>query len=279
MRCLVFGASSQIGHFLLPRLEAMQAQVLAVSRVARSTPALANVTWRQAQLPDFAPASFDSIIAFAPLHALAQWLSQCETAPARKLVATGSMSAESKRDSAVASDRALSRMLREGEAALAAQCARLGIDFLILRPTLIYGAGMDKSLTPIAHRALRLRVFPLPLAKGLRQPVHADDIALAVLAALRAGKLGGITLEIGGGERIEYREMFRRVHASLPLRTLPLPIPASALRVLARAVPAARGPVSRLAQDLLADNRELQRMLGIAPRGFAPDAATWGLRE
>jgi hypothetical protein len=53
----------------------------------------------------------------------------------------------------------------------------------ILRPTLIYGAGIDRSITPIVQRALRLRLFPIPLAGGLRQPVHADDIARAVVAA------------------------------------------------------------------------------------------------
>lgn len=279
MAFLVLGASSQIGHFLLPRLA--PAPLLAVSRVARDAPALPHVEWQQAELPnlpdEFARRRFDAIVSFGPLGALATWLSRCERAPTAKLVATSSMSAESKQESPVEADRAISRMLREGEAALAAQCARLDIDFLILRPTLIYGAGMDKSLTPIARRALKWRVFPLPQARGLRQPVHADDIAQAVVAALNVEKLGGITLPIGGGERLAYSEMFRRVRASLPW-TLPLPVPLFALHALANVVPAARGPVSRLEENLVADNDGLQRVLGVALRGFAPEAETW-MRE
>lgn len=276
---LVFGASSQIGRFLLPRLLAAGDEVVAVSRVARDAPPSRNLRWLQAALPElpdeFAQRRFASIVSFGPLDGLAQWLAKFDTAPAPALVATSSMSAESKRESAVEGDRALSQRLRDGEDALKAQCARLGIDFAILRPTLIYGAGLDKSLTPIARRAMKWRAFPLPQAHGLRQPVHADDIAQAVVAALNVEKLGGITVQIGGGERIEYAEMFRRVRASLGVATLPLPVPLPALRAAAFALPKLRGPVSRLQQDLLADNGELQRVLGVRPRAFHPDATMW----
>jgi nucleoside-diphosphate-sugar epimerase len=276
MAVVVFGASSQIGHFVLPRLTAAGHSVVAFSRAPRSG-GRPGVAWRQGalgRLPPM-PAQFDGVASFAPLDALAAWLATHETAPAPALVATSSMSAESKRASPIAADRALSQQLREGEAALAAQCERLGIDFLILRPTLIYGAGLDKSLTPIARRALRWRLFPIPQACGLRQPVHADDIAQAVSAALALPHLGGRVVSIGGGERLPYRVVFERVRVSLPRYALPLPLPLAALRLAARAVPALRGPVSRLQDDLVADNAALSAMLGVLPRGFHPDAATW----
>ena len=276
MAVVVFGASSQIGHFLLRRLARAGQAAVAVSRSPRSAGASA-VAWRCGALPQLAPMplQFDAVVGFAPLDALAAWLARHEMAPAPVLVATSSMSAESKRASPIAADRALSRRLREGEAALAAQCARLGIDHLILRPTLIYGAGLDRSLTPIAMRALRWRLFPLPQAGGLRQPVHADDIAQAVLAALALPQRGGCVLPIGGGERLPYRAMFERVRASLPRFTLPLRVPMAALRLAAVLVPSLRGPVSRLQDDLVADNTALSATLGIHPRGFHPDATTW----
>jgi hypothetical protein len=84
-------------------------------------------------------------------------------------------------------------------------------------------------------------------------------------------------IPIGGGERLPAAEMFGRVRASLPARTLPLPIPASLVRAGARIVPALRGPLVRLEQDLVADNTELERLLGLYPRGFDPDRACWGL--
>ncbi|AGG90238.1 NAD-dependent epimerase/dehydratase family protein [Rhodanobacter denitrificans] len=275
MTVLVFGGSSQIGHFLLPRLLASGEAVLALSRQPR--PAQAGVTWLQGTLPDRMPRlpELSAIISFGPLQGLADWLAQATLADAPRVVATSSMSAESKRDSGVPAERALARRLRDGEAALAAACERHGCAWTVLRPTLVYGAGLDKSLTPIARRAMRLRLFPLPSGRGLRQPVHADDIAQAVLAALECPAAAGRILPIGGGERLRSGEMFARVRRSLPRATVPLPLPAWLLRLGQRALPPLRGPLSRLDSDLVADNGELQRLLGMRPRPFRPDAAMW----
>ncbi|MGH8159397.1 MAG: NAD(P)H-binding protein [Rhodanobacter sp.] len=275
MTVLVLGGSSQIGHFLLPRLRASGEQVLALSRHPR--PQQAGVDWLQGALPAAVPAlpPLSAIISFSPLWALTEWLSQAPLSDAPRVIATSSMSAETKRDSSVPAERDISRQLREGEAALAAACARHGCAWTVLRPTLIYGAGLDKSLTPIARRAMRLRLFPLPAGSGLRQPVHADDIAQAVLAALECPMAAGRILPIGGGERLPAAEMFARVRRSLPRATVPLPLPAWLLRLGRHALPPLRGPLNRLDADLVADNDELRRLLGISPRPFRPEPSMW----
>src|SRR6185437_9192860 len=102
-----------------------------------------------------------------------------------------------------------------GRAAPAAACrGRRRVAWTILRPTLVYGAARDKSLTPLARRATRWRVFGLPAGSGLRQPVHAADISAEVLRALDGGARGRV-LQIGGGERLTASAMFERVRASL----------------------------------------------------------------
>lgn len=277
MAVVVIGASSQIGHFLLQRLSQSRTAVLAVSRRAHAGHALDGVEWMRADLPSVTlpQQPFEAMASFGPMDRLAEWLAQLPCAPVAKLVATSSMSVLSKRKSAETEERELAQRLATGEQALIAQCERLGIDWLILRPTLIYGAGLDRSLTPIAQRALRWRVFPVPMANGLRQPVHADDIAKAVQVAFDLPRLGGRILQIGGGERLPYREMFKRVRASLSRSTICLPLPMGMMRGLARCLPRIRGPVSRLQQDLIADNGELIQALGVQPRPFRPDAQTW----
>jgi nucleoside-diphosphate-sugar epimerase len=185
------------------------------------------------------------------------------------------MSAESKQASPVPAERAVSQRLRDGEAALARVCDRRGVDWTILRPTLIYGAARDRSLTPLARSAARWRVFGLPAAGGLRQPVHAADVATAVLRALDGGAAGRV-IPIGGGERLPAEAMFARVRTSLPVRTLAVRIPAPLVRIGGRLVPSLRGPLTRLEQDLVADNGDLERLLGVHPRGFAPDRGCWG---
>jgi nucleoside-diphosphate-sugar epimerase len=273
---LVCGASSQIGWFLLPELVRAGPRVLALSR--RAQPLMESVTWLRGALPQ-PPTPVDaaaSVCSFAPLDALARWIASGAAPNLARVVATSSMSAVSKQASPVAAEREVSGRLREGEAALARACESRAIAWTILRPTLIYGAARDKSLTPLARRATRWRVFGLPAGAGLRQPVHAADIARAVLRALDGGAKGCV-LQMGGGERLTASMMFERVRASLPVRTLAIRIPGALVRAGARAVPPLRGPLTRLEQDLVADNTELERLLDVHPRGFSPDRACWGL--
>lgn len=275
MTVLVFGGSSQIGHYLLPLLAARDEPVFALSRALRAAPP--GIHWLAGNLPDRVPAvdGVSAIFSFGPLQSFADWLHSVELPHAPRVIATSSMSAETKRDSEVPAERALSETLRRGESALVAACARHGSDWTVLRPTLIYGAGLDKSLTPIARRAMRTRVFPLPAGRGMRQPVHAQDLALAALAALDTSASAMKILPIGGGERLPVAEMFARVRRSLPVDTLPMPIPAWSLRLARRGVGRLRGPLSRLEADLIADNTEVTRLLGVKPRPFRPDADCW----
>jgi nucleoside-diphosphate-sugar epimerase len=277
MTVLVLGGSSQIGHFLLPRLLAGGEQVLALSRQPRAAHAAAGITWLQGELPAGMPSlpPLSAIVSFGPLLALADWLAHCSPLDAPRVIATSSMSAESKRDSSVPAERAISRQLRDGETALAQACKRHDGCWTILRPTLVYGAGLDRSLSPIARRAMRTRLFPLPAGSGMRQPVHADDIALAVMAALECPAAAGRIIPIGGGERLPAAEMFARVRRSLPQATVPLPLPAWLLRWGRRAAPWLRGPLQRLELDLVADNDELQCLLGVQPRPFRPEPEAW----
>lgn len=275
MTVVVFGASSQIGHFLLPRLRARGEAIVALSRKPR--PEQVGVRWLQGDLPDQVPdmGQPTAVINFGPLNAFARWLESAGLASSTRVIATSSMSAESKQASDVPAERELSQTLRDGEAAVAAVCDSQGMAWTIFRPTLIYGAGIDKSLSPIARRASRLHVFPLPAGRGLRQPVHADDIAAAVVAALDHPEAAGRILPLGGGERLTAGEMFARVRRSLATPTVPVPIPAALLRAGRHAVPRLRGPLTRLEANLIADNTELQRLLGISPRPFQPDAGCW----
>lgn len=277
MIALVLGGSSQIGHCLLPLLQAEGIEVLALSRQpARGAPA--GVRWLQGALPAPLPPlpELHYVFSAGPLDALAAWLPAAPLAAGARVLATSSMSALSKQDSPLAAERALAARLRGAEQTLAQVCAQRGVGWTVLRPTLIYGVGRDRSLTPLVRRAQRTRLFPLPRGAGLRQPVHAADVARALLvAALRAQALDAV-LEFGGGERLSAAQMFARVRASLPFATLGVPLP-RALLAAAALHPVLRGPIARLDRDLIADNAPAVAALGVTPRAFRPDARCWGL--
>jgi nucleoside-diphosphate-sugar epimerase len=275
MTVWVFGGSGQIGHYLLPLLAARGEPVVALSRTTQ--PAMQGVSWLTGNFPDKVPVveGISAIFCFGPLQGLADWLANADLPHAPRVIATSSMSAETKRESDIPAEREISQILRHAEDTLAVACQRHGSDWTVLRPTLIYGVGLDKSLTPIAQRAMRTRLFPLPAGRGMRQPVHAQDIALAAMAALDTPASAMKILPIGGGERLPVGEMFARVRRSLPVDTCPLPIPAWSLRLARHSVKRLRGPLSRLEADLIADNTEMTRLLGVNPRPFRPDADCW----
>lgn len=270
---LVIGGTGAVGGFLLERLRAAGHTILALSR--SHPPPQAGVEWipgALAAMPALPP--FEAILCAGPLDQFTAWLDAAAPPGLRRVVALSSMSAASKQDSADAAERELAQRLIASEQRLARRCEALDAAWTLLRPTLIYGAGMDRSLTPLVRLARRYRVFPrLPGATGLRQPVHADDVAAACVAALAGG--AGQVFELGGGERLSYAQMLQRVRASLGVPAISLPLPISLLRLATRISGRGRGMVQRLTQDLVADNRAAEAAIGYGPRPFRPAADSW----
>lgn len=275
----VAGASGAVGRFLRPRLAEAGYEVFALSRRPRGSED--GVRWVVGDLDGEVPlpARLDAIFSVGPLDAFARWFERARFEGAPHVVALGSTSIDSKRDSIDAAERDVATRLREAEARLATAAARRGSAWTVLRPTLIYGAGLDRSLTLIARSALRWRVFPrLHGASGLRQPVHADDLAQACLAVVRHSACAARTYALGGGERLSFEAMLERVRVALPRRCLSVPMPLAGARMLARAGLVPRAAVERLRLDLVADDRAARADFGWAPRAFVVDAQAWGLR-
>jgi nucleoside-diphosphate-sugar epimerase len=280
---LVFGASGQIGAPLLERLGDAGWRVLAVSREARSD--APGRHWLQgdfARMPAL-PAAVDAIFSCGPLDLFARWY---EAAGLRcpRVVAFGSTSASTKQDSGDDAERELARRLLGAEARLHAAAEARGAAATLLRPTLVYGAGRDATLTRIAAMARRWGRFVLPTrADGLRQPVHVDDLAAAALAACEAQAAHGRAYDLPGGERLPYREMVARVLACVEprpaLHTLPMPVFLSLLRLAqARGIAGGLGPgaVARMREDLVFDAAPAARDFGYAPREFRPTPGIFG---
>lgn len=221
---------------------------------------------------DALPPQTDAIISLGPLDAFAGWLARAAPRGVCRVIALSSMSADSKRASPDPSERELAARLVAAERLLADAAAEIGAASTILRPTLIYGDGRDRSLAPIARFARRWRMLPIPLrAHGLRQPIHADDIAAAVVAALDRAATFGRVYELGGGERLRFDEMLARIAAAQPGPVLRIPVPRSALRLalrLRRDRAFGAAALQRLDSALIADNSAAARDFGHAPRAF-----------
>ncbi|MGH8172930.1 MAG: NAD-dependent epimerase/dehydratase family protein [Rhodanobacteraceae bacterium] len=281
---LVFGASGAIGRFLVPRLLGAGHEVVGVSRETHVT-RHSRLRWIRADLHADTPPmpDADAVFSVGPLDAFANWFARTSPQCRPRVVAIGSQSAETKHDSADPHERELAARLLAAERSLANAADARGTAWTVLRPTLVYGAGLDRSLMPIVAFARRWRVFPsLVQAHGLRQPVHADDLAAACLRVFETAQTSRHVYGVGGGERLDFSSMLARVRASLPFRVVPLPIPFMLARAgagLAAHLPgfgaASRSAVQRLGQDLVVDHAAAIADFGWSPRGFHPDASAW----
>lgn len=276
---LVFGLTGPLGQAFADGLQASDPPLLAVSR--RPQAASGRITWQHGGLADAPDPTLQvaTLVSLGPLDAFAQWFERSSLAPGR-IVAIGSTSVHAKKDSPDPAERALAHALRDAERRLAAAATARGSALTVLRPTLLYGRGSDRTLSRLVGLGRRWRLLPLPLrAGGLRQPVHVDDVASTVLGALRARSARPGFFDLPGGEALGFDQMvLRTLAAAAPgtaLVRLPGPLFRTGIRLLrglGRLEAAGEGVLARLDQDLVYDASPARTALDHYPRGFQPTA-------
>jgi nucleoside-diphosphate-sugar epimerase len=145
-----------------------------------------------------------------------------------------------------------------------------------LRPTLIYAEGRDTNITPLSRLIRRFGFMPLVGgAPGLRQPVHAEDLAIGAIAAATSAAAVNKVYALPGGETLAYREMIGRIFDGmrLPRRTISVPpLLWRAGFIMAKPLfPGANVAMgTRMMKDMTFDSTPAIRDLGWKPRAFNP---------
>ena len=279
----VLGASSLVGGCVLPLLRAAGWQVVAYTRQTQQRDEL-GVSWRVLPagvsgrpVPQDIAAMTPYWICVAPIWVLPDYFSLIETSGARRVIALSSTSRFTKVGSGDAAENAVAAKLIESEERVQAWAARSGIEWVVLRPTLIYGLGRDKNISEVARFIRRFEFFPLfGQALGLRQPIHAEDVATACVAALQAPDAANRAYNISGGEALAYRDMVARVFAALGRSTRFFTVPLWSFRLVVtvlRGLPRYRhwsaAMAERMNRDLVFDHAEAECDLGFKPRVFS----------
>ncbi|NOU09697.1 MAG: NAD-dependent epimerase/dehydratase family protein [Nitrospira sp.] len=276
----LLGANSLVGECVIQRLRKDGRHTVAFSRHPPDGRTEQRVTWLQ--LPSYSlPAhpegsQIKDWLCVAPIWVLPQYFSMIEVCSARRVVALSSTSLFVKHDSSDHGEQDVARRLAEGERALRVWAEAQGVEWVILRPTLIYGGGRDKNLTEIVRLVCRWGFFPLlGEAKGLRQPVHAEDVATACVSALTVPVAANLTYNLSGGETLSYREMVCRVFATLGKLPHLVKVPRWFFRLamaVLRLSPRYRHwtveMAERMNRDLVFDHTDAARDLGFSPRPF-----------
>ncbi|WP_197722042.1 NAD-dependent epimerase/dehydratase family protein [Sulfuriflexus mobilis] len=275
----LLGAKSLVGECLLSLMTESQWQVMAFSRQTRKSEAV-GIEWRSI-VPLSNPHTevgdkIEHWICVAPIWVLPDYFDLLAAYGAQRVVALSSTSRFTKDDSTDLEEQATALRLADAEARVREWAESRGVEWVILRPTLIYGLGRDKNISEIIRFIRRFGFFPLfGKAKGLRQPVHAADVAGACLAALQAPCAANRAYNISGGETLTYRDMVGRVFTALDRRTRLLTVPLWAFHLMVtvlRRLPRYRqwstAMAERMSRDLVFEHKEAENDLGFSPRPF-----------
>lgn len=152
-----------------------------------------------------------------------------------------------------------------------------GLDWTIVRPTMIYGTPGDRNMVRLLRFLSRSTVMPLPGGgHGLQQPVHVADVADAVVESVERPIAIHRCYDVGGPEPLSMAQIVEQAGVALGRRPRIVPIPLAPPILVARiygrlaAKPKLKAEqLERLAEDKVFDIDAARRDLDFRPRPFA----------
>lgn len=122
----------------------------------------------------------------------------------------------------ISSARKYSRLYAK-QAEQIAECERIiaqsSLDYIILRPTMIYGDPRDRNINPLIRYIRRYRFFPLPYrGERLLRPLFVEDLVELILRLMREEKFGRRAYDLPGPEALSARELMRQLSREMQIK-------------------------------------------------------------
>lgn len=151
-----------------------------------------------------------------------------------------------------------------------------GLDYTILRPTLVYGNTIRGPFHTFLTTLDKLPwVIPvIGNGRALKQPVFVEDVVSAIILSLESKTAIGKYYDISGRDTISIEEMIRLIIAKKGRKKMFIRIPAWILFPLALVLEKASDPIftreslSSATQDAVLDHSLIKKELGFNPLSF-----------
>ncbi len=276
---VILGATSLVGRDLVQRLAERGFRGLCLSRHIGPAPYEAphGFSWNtvsEGKNLDI-PASA-TLLSLTPVTALPALINRI--AGGNRLIALSSSSVLFKAQSSSPGERDQAQAQARAEERVRTLCRDKGIAWTLFRPALIYDPGRDRNVSKIASFVRRFGFFPVVWpGTGHCQPIHAGDVAHAMVAASDTVRARDATFDLPGGETLSYREMVRRIFASLGRRPVLVYLPLSFARAafyLWQTLTDEKyssASLERMNMALTLDSARVQEVLGLTCRPFRPE--------
>jgi nucleoside-diphosphate-sugar epimerase len=151
-----------------------------------------------------------------------------------------------------------------------------GLDYTILRPTMIYGSSQDKNMNRLIRFLSRYPIFPVfGGGHSLMQPIYIDDLADGIVAAIINPFTKNQAYNLAGPKSIEFGEVVNIILNELDRKVLKLNISLNLAANIARyaqlipVFPLTEEQVLRLQEDKAFDISKAIDELQFSPRSFA----------
>ena len=170
----------------------------------------------------------------------------------------------------------------EAENALREIADRSGMEWVILRPPLVYGPGVKGNFLRLLNAVAKGVPLPLASIDNRRSLVYVGNLVDAITNCIHAPAAAGKTFLISDGEDLSTPELIRRLATAMGRSPRLLPCPPALLALAARLF-GREAAFRRLSGSLAVDISTLQQTLHWQPRystnqGFSA-TAQWYYRD
>jgi uncharacterized protein YbjT (DUF2867 family) len=124
-----------------------------------------------------------------------------------------------------------------------------GLAWVLIRPTMIYGAPELAGMAGLVRLAARVPVMPAPFpGHALQQPVHYADLARVLAWAAAAPAAAGRAIDVGGPDVVTLHQLYAMASRAAGQSGVTAPVPRWAMALAARVM----GPRFPLSPDQIA---------------------------
>ena len=162
----------------------------------------------------------------------------------------------------------------EAEQALTQVARGSAMQWVILRPPLLYGPGVGANFLRLMHAVARGLPLPLAAIDNRRSLLYLGNLVNAIRVCLSEPGAGDQLFLLSDGEDVSSAQLVRRLAAALQVRARLLPMPAAWLRLAGRFT-GRSAAVERLIGSLQVDSSRFRATLRWSP----PFSLEQGLAE